>query len=211
MTKKLTRVYADYAAAQNVVKVLNEAGITDVSLLASNAEGWHRPGHDSVDLKHDKDRDGSDDRAEGAAAGGGLGAMAGGAAGVAAGLGLIAIPGIGPVVAMGWLTALVGGALAGGIAGEVIGALAETGTSKENAELYSEALRRGGAIVTVQAAPLEEHKANAILDMGAMDVEARAIFWREKGWRGYDPKAPAYTADQVREDRKLHSAPNRPL
>ena len=33
---------------------------------------------------------------------------------------------------------------AGGIAGEVIGALAETGTSKENAELYSEALRRGG-------------------------------------------------------------------
>ena len=69
MTKKLTRVYADYASAQNVVKVLNEAGIEDVSLLASNAEGWHRPGHDSVDPKHDKDRDGSDDRAEGAAAG----------------------------------------------------------------------------------------------------------------------------------------------
>jgi hypothetical protein len=211
MTKKLTRVYADYASAQNVVNVLSDAGITDVSLLASNAEGWHRPGHDSVDPKHDKDRDGSDDRAAGAAAGGGLGAMAGAAAGAAAGLGLIAIPGIGPVVAMGWLTTLVGGAIAGGIAGEVIGALAETGTSKENAELYAEALRRGGAIVTVQAAPLEEHKANAILDMGAMDVQARAIFWREKGWRGYDPKAPAYTAEQVAEDRRLHSAPNRPL
>jgi hypothetical protein len=211
MTKKLTRVYADYASAQNVVKVLNDAGITDVSLLASNAEGWHRPGHDSVDPRHDKDRDGSDDRVEGAAAGGGIGAMAGGAAGVAAGLGLIAIPGIGPIVAMGWLTSLVGGAIAGGIAGEVIGALAETGTSKENAELYSEALRRGGAIVTVQATPLEEHKANAILDMGSIDVEARAALWRQNGWKGYDPKAPAYTREQVLEDRKLHSAPNRPL
>ncbi len=198
MTKKLTRVYADYASAQNVVKVLNDAGITDVSLLASNAEGWHRPGHDSVDPRHDKDRDGSDDRVEGAA-------------GVAAGLGLIAIPGIGPIVAMGWLTSLVGGAIAGGIAGEVIGALAETGTSKENAELYSEALRRGGAIVTVQATPLEEHKANAILDMGSIDVEARAALWRQNGWKGYDPKAPAYTREQVLEDRKLHSAPNRPL
>jgi hypothetical protein len=211
MTEKLTRVYADPASAQNVVKVLEEAGIADITLLASNAEGWHRPGHDSVDPKHDKDRDGSDDRKEGAAAGGGLGAMAGGAAGVAAGLGLLAIPGIGPIVAMGWLTTAVGGAIAGGIAGEIIGALAETGTSKENAELYSEALRRGGAIVTVNAAPLERARANAILDMGAIDVEARAALWRERGWKGYDVNAPAYTAEQVREDRKLTYPPNRPL
>ena len=50
-----------------------------------------------------KDRDGKEDRAEGAATGGGLGAIVGGAAGAAAGLGMIAIPGIGPVVAAaGW-------------------------------------------------------------------------------------------------------------
>jgi hypothetical protein len=52
----------------------------------------------STDKKGDRDRDGIDDRAEGA----GLG----GAAGLLAGLGLLAVPGLGgPVVAAGWLAA----------------------------------------------------------------------------------------------------------
>src|SRR5579871_1917156 len=101
MTKTLTRVYDDYATAELVVRKLKTAGLGDshIGIVASNAEGWHKPGSSDVDPKHDKDRDGKDDRSEGAATGGGLGAIAGGAAGVAAGLGLLAIPGIGPVVA----------------------------------------------------------------------------------------------------------------
>src|SRR3982751_576274 len=98
MTKTITRVYDDYTAAELTVRDLEKAGLSDshIGIVASNAEGWHKPGSGSVDPKHDKDRDGHDDRAEGAAAGGGLGAVAGGAVGVAAGLGLLAIPGIGP-------------------------------------------------------------------------------------------------------------------
>ena len=72
---------------------------------------------------------------------------------------MLAIPGIGPVVAAGWLAALASGAVGGGVAGGIIGAIVETGTSKENAELYAEALRRGGAIVTAtvtQSLPLPE-------------------------------------------------------
>jgi hypothetical protein len=64
----------------------------------------------SAPEKIDRDRDGTDDRAEGAGKGAGIGAGLGGAAGLLAGLGLLAIPGLGPVVAAGWLAATAVGA-----------------------------------------------------------------------------------------------------
>ena len=86
MTKTLTRVYNDYASAELAVRELKSAGLGDshIGIVASNADGWHKPGGSDVDPNHDKDRDGKDDRSEGAVTGGGLGAIAGGAAGVAA-------------------------------------------------------------------------------------------------------------------------------
>ena len=206
MTKTLTRVYDDYAAAEATVRELKDAGLGDshIGIVASNADGWHKPGGSDVDPKHDKDRDGKDDRAEGAATGGSLGAVAGGAAGVAAGLGMIAIPGIGPVVAAGWLAALAAGAVGGGVAGGLIGALVESGTSKENAELYAEAVRRGGAIVTAKVADDDAARYSVIMDKRAFDVAARENLWRSSGWNGYDPAAPAYDAEQVRRERQTY-------
>src|SRR5580698_6618938 len=184
MTKTLTRVYNDYAWAELAVRELEAAGLGDshIGIVASNAEGWHKPGGGDVDPKHDKDRDGKDDRSEGAVTGGGLGAIAGGTAGVLAGLGILAIPGIGPVVAAGWLAALASGAVAGGAAGGIVGALVESGTSKENAELYAEALRRGGAIVTAKVPNDEEGKYAAILNLSAFDIAAREANYRKSGW-----------------------------
>ena len=206
MTKTLTHVYYDYATAQQAVRNAKAAGLGDsaISLVASNADGWHKPGSDDVDPKHDKDRDGKDDRAEGAVTGGGMGAIAGGAAGVAAGLGMLAIPGIGPVVAMGWLASLALGAVAGGATGGIIGALVESGESKENAALYAEALRRGGAIVTAKVPDDEAAKYKAILSEKSFDVTTRESAWRESGWKGYDPAAPAYDAEQVRKERESY-------
>src|SRR6201994_40374 len=184
MTQTLTHVYSDYATADETVRELKAAGLGDshIGIVASNADGWHKPGASSdVDPKHDKDRDGKDDRAEGAVTGGGLGAIAGGAAGVAAGLGMIAIPGIGPVVAAGWLAALAAGAVGGGVAGGLIGALVESGTSRENAELYAEALRRGGAIVTAKVSDGDEKQFAAIMDHRACDLSARVRSWRDEG------------------------------
>jgi hypothetical protein len=206
MTKTLTRVYSDYAAAELTVRELKDAGLGDshIGLVASNADGWHKPGGSDVDPKHDKDRDGKDDRAEGAVTGGGLGAIAGGAVGVAAGLGMLAIPGVGPVVAAGWLAALASGAVAGGATGGIIGALVESGTSKENAELYAEALRRGGAVVTAKVPDADERKYAAIMDNSAFDIASREQLYRSSGWNGYDPSAPAYNAEQVRKERALY-------
>src|SRR6201995_5155659 len=205
MTQTLTHVYSDYASADQAVRDLKAAGLGDshIGIVASNADGWHKPGSDNnVDPKHDKDRDGKDDRSEGAATGSGLGAIAGGAAGVAAGLGMLAIPGVGPVVAMGWLASLAAGAIAGGATGGIIGALVESGTSKENAELYAEALRRGGAIVTAKVSDSDESKYAAILDQNAFDIAAREAAYRKAGWTGYDPSAPVYSVDEIRKERE---------
>ena len=208
MTQTLTRVYNDYASAAAAVENLKQAGLGDshIGLVASNADGWHKPKGGDVDPLHDKDRDGKDDRSEGAVTGGGMGAIAGGAVGVAAGLGMLAIPGVGPVVAMGWLASLAAGAVAGGAAGGIVGALVESGTSKENAELYAEALRRGGAIVTAKVPDDEVVRYGAIMDRSAIDVTKRVKTYRSTGWKGYDPAAPAYDADLVRKEREIYRA-----
>src|SRR6201996_93131 len=184
MTKTLTRVFNDYPSADAAVRELKAAGLGDshIGIVASNADGWHKPGSSDVDPKHDKDRDGKDDRSEGAVTGGGLGAIAGGAVGVAAGLGMLAIPGIGPVVAAGWLASLAAGAVAGGAAGGIVGALVESSTSKENAALYAEAVRRGGAIVTAKVSDGDAAKYNAIMSKNDFDVAARESAYRKSGW-----------------------------
>jgi hypothetical protein len=206
MTKTLTRVYNDYASAELTVRELKAAGLgnSHIGMVASNADGWHKPGGNDVNPKHDKDRDGKDDRAEDAVTGGGMGAIVGGVAGAAAGLGMLAIPGIGPVVAAGWLAALATGAVTVGAAGGIIGALVESGTSKENAELYAEALRRGGAIVTAKVPDADEAKYAAIMDESAFDIAAREANYRKSGWTGYDPAAPAYDIDQIRKERDAY-------
>lgn len=203
MSKTITLVYDDYPTAERVVRELKDAGLSDndISIVASNADGWHKPGGRTIDPKHDKDRDGRDDRNEGAAAGGTVGVVAGGAVGVLTGLGLIAIPGVGPVVAAGWLATLAAGAAAGGVAGGLIGALVESGTSKENAELYAEAVRRGGAIVTAKVPDDEEGEYLRIMETPAIDFSERVPIWRQSGWKGYDPAAPVYTSEQIRRER----------
>jgi hypothetical protein len=207
MTKTLTRVYSDYSSADRVVRELEAAGLGDshIGIVASNADGWHKPGSSDVNPLHDKNRVGKDDRSTGAVTGGGMGAIAGGAVGVAAGLGMLAIPGIGPVVAAGWLAALASGAVAGGATGGIIGALVESGATKENAEIYAEALRRGGAVVTAKVPNDKELEYAAIMDKTAFDIAARETAYRNSGWKGYDPTAPAYDADQVRRERELYT------
>jgi hypothetical protein len=87
MTVTISRLYDDYATASRAVQELEAAGVphSDISLVASNADNWYSgdpAGRTAKDGKIDRDRDGTDDRAEGAAAGAGIGATVGGAAGL---------------------------------------------------------------------------------------------------------------------------------
>src|SRR6202165_3031241 len=147
MTTTISRLYNNYADAQHAVSNLEAAGVShsDISIVANNSDSWY-----GADKKVDRDHDGVDDRAEGAGKGAGIGAGVGGAAGLLAGLGLLAIPGLGPVVAAGWLAATAVGAAAGAATGGLVGALTEAGVSKEEAPLYAEGVRRGGTLVSAR-------------------------------------------------------------
>jgi hypothetical protein len=206
MTKTISRLYNDYPSAQSAVAELEAAGVDagDISIVANNAEGWHKDDSDDVshvDAKHDKDRDGVDDRTEGARTGAGIGGVAVGAAGLAAGLGVLAIPGIGPIVAMGWAATLLAGVVTGGVVGGVIGALVESGVTKEDADVYAEAIRRGGALVVAKVADADAPRYKAVLDSTGVNPSTRLSAYREAGWKGFDPAAAPYTPDQVRDDR----------
>ena len=205
MTLTISRLYDDPQAAHRAVMDLEAAGITasDISLVSSNADNWYR-GDKKTTRKVDRDHDGVDDRAEGAGAGAGIGAALGGAAGLLAGLGIMAIPGLGPVVAAGWLAATAVGAVAGGAAGGIIGALTQAGVPKEEAELYAEGVRRGGTLVTARVPDGDRARCEAIMNQAAVNIREREQMYRESGWSGFDPSAKPYNAEQVRKERDIY-------
>ncbi|QUS42051.1 hypothetical protein RPMA_26910 [Tardiphaga alba] len=199
MTSTISRLYDNYSDAQAAVTKLEAAGVphSDISIVANNSDGW-------FDDKKDRDGDGVDDRAEAAGTGAGVGAGIGGAAGLLAGLGLLAIPGLGPVVAAGWLAATAVGAAAGAATGGLVGALTEAGVSKDEAPLYAEGVRRGGSLVTAKVADGDKSRLEAVLDTSSVNLRDRSAAWQKNGWTGYDPGSQPYDAEEVRKERTLY-------
>jgi hypothetical protein len=211
MTATISRLYDGYSTAQQVVNDLEAAGLRsdDISIVASNADNWYKTGSTTgrtATARKDKDHDGKDERVEGAETGAGVGAVIGGAAGLLAGLGVLAIPGVGPVVAAGWLAATALGAVAGGATGGIVGALTQAGISKEDAPVYAEGLRRGGTLVTARVPDSERTRYEAILNRSAIDIRERGEAYRKSGWSGFDEKAKPYNADDIRKERTAYQA-----
>ena len=141
------------------------------------------------------------DRSSGAATGAEVGGAVGGGAGILTALGVLAIPGLGPLVAAGVLATTLTTTAAGAVAGGLIGSLTDYGISETDAQLYAEGIRRGGTLVTVRAADDRVAKAEAILKQ-PVDVRARRDYYTQSGWKAYDPKAPAYSADEIKRERR---------
>jgi hypothetical protein len=179
--KTISHVYDSYSAANDTVRDLEAAGIPtdDISIVANKDIAR---GHSEV-----KELPGSP-----TGAGAGIGAAAGGTAGLLAGLGLLAIPGLGPVVAAGWLAAAAVGAVAGGAAGAGVGglvsALRDSGMPAEHAHVYTEAVKRGGTLVTARVADSQWDVACAIMERhGPIDPSLRGDAYRDD----YDYRADA--------------------
>jgi len=200
MTKTVSALYDTYDSARSAVSALEASGIpnSDISIVANNSENWHRD-------------DRASDAADGAGTGAGVGAAVGGLGGLLTGLGMMAIPGVGPVVAAGWLisTAVgaVTGAAVGAATGGIIGSLTDAGVPENEAHIYAEGVRRGGALVTARVADNRATEAQAILQRHkSVDLNARGRMYRDEGWSRFDPAAPAYTADQVARERARYTA-----
>jgi hypothetical protein len=203
MTVTISRLYNSNSEARAAVRNLEAAGVShgDISIIASNADNWYDA---KTKTFPDRDLDGRDDRAEGAAGGATIGAAAGGTVGLLAGLGLMAIPGIGPVVAAGWLAATLAGAAAGGAAGGVVGALTQTGVKDEDAQVYAEGLRRGGAVVSARVPDGDAARLQALMDQSSVRIADRSAAYRKAGWNKYDPAAKPLTAEEVERERALY-------
>lgn len=203
--------------AQSVVQDLVNSGFNrnDIGLTANNSKGDFKDTAKTstgttASTTTDTGTIGTDTGAtkagDDAGAGAVGGTVVGGALGLLVGIGALAIPGIGPVVAAGTLATVLGStALGAGIGagiGGIVGALVGMGVPKEDAEYYNEGVRRGGALVTVKA---ENDKAQSAYDVmqkhGAVDIDERGAEWKQTGYQSYDPKAQAYTPQQLESFR----------
>jgi len=93
---------------------------------------------------------------EGAAAGAGGGAILGGALGWLVGMGVIAVPGVGQLVAAGPIIAALSGLAVGGTIGGLTGALVGMGIPEYEAQQYAGKLREGNILLCVHADSTEE-------------------------------------------------------
>lgn len=180
MTTTITRSYDSYASARSVVERLEAAGVS----------------HSAISIVGRDERGTGETNAE---EGAGIGAGVGGAAGLLAGLGMLAIPGIGPVVAAGWLASTAAGAAAGAAVGGLVGSFIKEGVSEEDAHYYAETVRRGGSVVSVKAEDAHAAEIEAIMD-GASPInrDERLATYRQEGWSRFDetaePHRPGLTA-----------------
>jgi uncharacterized protein (TIGR02271 family) len=198
----ISRLYKDHDTGTRVVAELERSGIpqSDISIIANNDSGWfNRDGSKRID----RDADGTDDRAEGATKGAGIGATLGGVAGLLAGLGMLAIPGIGPVVAAGWLASTAAVAVAGGATGGLIGALTQSGIGEEEAHTYAEGVRRGGTLVTVRVPDTDRARVEGIMNRYTpMDTTTMGAAHRESDRSGDRIVAAFENAERARAARE---------
>ncbi len=218
MSKTITRLFDSHTEALRAIDDLEQAGVDHdrISLVSNNSDNWHdshkhagsHAGADAGPLG-DRNGDGENDVADGAGKGAATGGLIGGAGGLLAGLGMLAIPGLGPVVAVGWLasTALGAavGAAAGGATGGLLGALKENGHTDEEAHVYSEGVRRGGTLVSVRAHNGDDDRIQMILDQQhGVDAARRGEAYRADGWTAFDPASQPYTPDQIAGERQRY-------
>lgn len=161
--RKVFGVYQNEDEARRAIESLVELGYNSdqISVVSRSHEG-----DTSVDQTVDLDpatgrgdqvvMDESESATEAGLKGGAAaGAAIGGVGGLLAGLGLLAIPGVGPILAAGPIAATLGGILAGGAvggaAGTMGGAIADAGMPDEDARYIEERFEAGDIIIFVDA------------------------------------------------------------
>ncbi len=142
MAGKNTAVYAIFpnrTAAEEAVDRLLADGFRneDISVLLQDNVGTKDFAHE----KHTK-------APEGAAAGVVAGGVIGGTIGALIGIGVLAIPGVGPLLAAGPVIAALTGIGSGGVVGGLVGALVGMGIPEYEAKRYEGRIKEGGVLLS---------------------------------------------------------------
>lgn len=168
MTRTIIRSFDDPADAETSITRLEAAGLPpeEISIIHSSTGTM---GND-------------------AARGAGLGGAVGAGAGLLAGLTAFPLPGVGPVLAAGWLIGtFTAGTTAGAVAGGLLGALTGAGLSEDEAHFYAETIRRGTTMVSVRTSDSHAAVIEKILDgAGPIDAKVRRGEYERAGWSRFD-------------------------
>jgi len=147
--KRAAGVYKSKEDLEHVIRALKDANynMDRVSLLArnlDNVEGADEIVHERTEGNEAK---------EGAGIGATTGTLLGGVTGFLIGVGLLAIPGVGPILAAGAEIGALGSTLAGaGIGaatGGIVGALIGLGIPEKKAKVYEERIKAGDYLLIV--------------------------------------------------------------
>ncbi|WFU34380.1 hypothetical protein QA635_08165 [Bradyrhizobium brasilense] len=204
----ICRLYDSYADARRVIVALEVAGLpsSETSMISNNSDAWY-VATESTNIVPLRKQDASSETArdgkfEGAAVGVAIGATAATAASLVT---MLALPGIGAVVGMGWFAAILGSMAIGGVTGGLLGALTNAGINEEDAHVFAEGVRRGGTLIAARVPPAEVPRIDSIMNRSAVRLQERCELYRRSGWQAFDPNAVPYTADQVRNERALRT------
>ena len=157
-------IYTTRVGIETAVRALKEAGFAspNISIL------FHHDPESAKDSPHENEI-----RApEGAAAGAGTGAVTGGVVGWILGIGLLAIPGVGPLLAAGPLMAALACAGVGGALGSIAGGLIGLGISEETAKRYEGRIQQKGILLSVHnlSSELNRQAQEILVRTGAEDI-----------------------------------------
>ena len=77
------------------------------------------------------------------------------------------------------------------------------GDEDEQSGHYTEAVRRGGAVLAVEVDDSRIDAArDALMQCGAIDIDEQVSSWRSQGWSGDDASAAPYSSEQAAAERQ---------
>lgn len=170
--KRAVGVFKRQEDVEHVIRSLKDADYTmnRVSVLARNVNDIEGGGEFAE--KH------GNEAPEGAGIGAITGTVLGGVTGFLIGVSVLAIPGVGPVLAAGAeisaLASTLAGAGAGALTGGIVGALVGLGIPEERARVYENRIKAGDYLVLVSGTDDELRRVESI--MGDRRVEEFEIF-----------------------------------
>ena len=164
-TKRATGTFSNHQEAKLSLNELRDSGFNmdQISIIGNHVN----QNSDMAGAQQGKHLNDLDNKAgEGAATGAASGGAVGGLTGLLVGLGLVAIPGVGPIMLAGaaataLATTLTGGAI-GAAAGTLIGGLVGLGIPKDRAAVYSDRVEQGDYLVMVDGTDQEIRQAEVI-------------------------------------------------
>jgi hypothetical protein len=149
MNQSVVGIVHTLVEAEILADSLKSAGFIDdnISVLFPDKEG-------TKDFAHNN----STKAPEGAVTGATTGGVLGGTLGLLAGIGVLAIPGVGPLIAAGPIMAALSGAAVGATVAGIAGALIGMGIPEYEAKMYEGKVRDGSTLFAVHCDSNDELK-----------------------------------------------------